>query len=43
MDLAVTPVLELLGYWMNHLDINDGTGDGGVGVGMPELVEFEYK
>ena len=43
MDSAITLIMELLGDWMNYLDINTSTGGGGVGVGMTELVAFEDK
>ena len=43
IDSEITPVLELLGERMKHIDINSCTGGGGVGVGMPELAAFEDK
>ena len=43
MDSAITLIMELLGDWMNYLDINTSTGGGGVGVGITELVAFEDK
>ena len=40
MESAITPVLELLGDQMKHLEINDGTGGGGLGVGINEIAAF---
>ena len=34
MESAITPVLELLGKWMKHIDINASTGGVGVWIGM---------
>ena len=43
MESAITPVLELLGYQMKNQEINAGTGGGGLGVGITDIVAFEDK
>ena len=43
MDSALPPVLELLGEWMKHLEVNVGTGGGGLGIGMSEIAALEDK
>ena len=37
MHLEITPVLELLGERVKHLEINTGTLGGGVGIWMSEI------
>ena len=41
MDYAITPVLELFGDQMKHLDINAVTGGLGVGVWMPSTADSQ--
>ena len=43
MDSETTPVLELLGDRMTHLEINNGTGGGEVGARIPEIAALEDK
>ena len=43
MDSAINLVLELLGDWMKHIEINAGTGGEELVVGMPELAASEDK
>ena len=43
MDSALTPVLEILGEEIKNLDINAGTGGGGVGIEIFEIAVLEYK
>ena len=43
MDSKINLVLELLSDRMKHLETNNVTGYGGVGVGMPELAELKGK
>ena len=40
MDSGITPVLELLDEWMNHLEINANAGGGGVGIGITYIEAF---
>ena len=40
MDSKITLVSELLSDWMKHLEINAGTGGGGVGARIPEIAAF---
>ena len=43
MYSELTPVLEVLGKRMKHLDINTGTGVGGVGIWMSEIAALEDR
>ena len=43
MHSAINPLLELLVGWVEHLEINDGTGGEGVGVGIPEVAALKEK
>ena len=43
MDSALTPVLELMGEHMKHLEINNGTVGWGVGIWMYEIAAPEDK
>ena len=43
MELAITPILELFGDRMKHLEKNAGIGGGGLEIGMSELAVFEDK
>ena len=43
MESAITPVLELLGERMKHLEINGGTVSGGVEIDMSEIAALEDK
>ena len=40
MDSGITPVLELLDEWTNHLEINANSGGGGVGIGIKYIEAF---
>ena len=43
MDSAITPIIQLLGERMKHLDINAGTGEGGFGVETSDIAELEKE
>ena len=43
MHSEITPVLELSGERVKHLEINTGTLGGVVGIWMSEIASFEYN
>ena len=43
MDSAITLVFEILGEWIQHLEINASTGGGIFGVGITDIASFEDK